>query len=85
MSEDKVFFSAVIERTAGMLNTNPKIENSGYYFKDVRTRGGEIIKRYLIPKLDQESQEKLVSYGTGDYVAFLADVELKNIEIVQGR
>lgn len=80
MNERKTYFSAVIERTTGMLNANPKIEKSGYYFKDVRTRNGDLLREYIIPKLKIEDQEKLVNYKTGDYVAFLADVEFKNIE-----
>ena len=80
MNERKTYFSAVIERTTGMLNANPKIEKSGYYFKDIRTRGGELLCKYIIPRLKEEDQEKLVNYCTGDYVAFLADVEFKNIE-----
>ena len=43
MNERKTYFSAVIERTTGMLNANPKIEKSGYYFKDIRTRNGDLI------------------------------------------
>lgn len=80
MSERKTYFSAVIERTTGMLNANPKIEKSGYYFKDIRTRNGDLIASYIIPTLKIEDQEKLVHYKTGDYVAFFADVEFKNIE-----
>ncbi|MEM6404679.1 MAG: hypothetical protein AAF757_31375 [Cyanobacteria bacterium P01_D01_bin.116] len=80
MSERKTYFSAVIERTTGMLNANPKIDTSGYYFKDVRTRNGDLLREYIIPRLKIEDQEKLVNYKTGDYVAFLADVEFKNIE-----
>lgn len=81
MSDDKIFFSAVIERTTSMLMANPKIEKSGYYFKDVRTRSGELIKHYVIPTLEIAEQEKLLNYETGDYIAFLADIEFKNIEL----
>ena len=63
-----------------MLNAKPKIETSGSYFKDVRTRNGDLLREYIIPTLKIEDQEKLVHYKTGDYVAFLADVEFKNIE-----
>ena len=83
MKNDKVFFSAVMERTSSMLLGNSKIDKSGYYFKDVRTRGGELLCKYIIPRLEIEDQERLVNYGTGDYVAFLADVELKSLELTE--
>ena len=78
----KTYFSAVIERTAGLLNANPKIEKSGYYFKDVRTRNGDLLREYIIPRLEIEDQEKLLNYETDDYVAFIADVEFRNIKLV---
>lgn len=81
MSERKTYFSAVIERTTGMLNANPKIEQSGYYFKDVRTRNGDLIKEYIIPTLAIEDQEKLLNCETGDYIAFIADVEFRNVKL----
>ena len=81
MNERKTYFSAVIERTTGMLNANPKIEKSGYYFKDIRTRNGDLIASYIIPTLAIEDQEKLLNCETGDYVAFIADVKLENIKL----
>ena len=81
MSSNKVLFSAIIERTDSMLSTNPKIDASGYYFKDVRTRSGDLLRKYIIPRLKIEDQEKLKNYKTGDYIAFLADIQFKNIEI----
>ena len=81
MSENKTYFSAVIERTTGMLNANPEIEQSGYYFKDIRTKNGDLIASYIIPNLAIEDQEKLLNCKTGDYVAFIADVKFGNIKL----
>lgn len=78
MSEDKIFFSAIFERAESRMGN---IQKSGYYLKDVRTRTGDLIKKHMIAAFSIEDQERLEKLGSGDYVAFLADVELKNIEL----
>jgi len=81
MSADKLLFSAILERTESKIGT---IHTSGYYLKDIRTRTGELIKKEVLPLFNNiEDQERLEKLGTGDYVAFLADVELKDMELRQ--
>ena len=72
MSWEKTFFSAILEK-----GSNGK----GYYFKDVRTRNGDILKNSLIPLLTIEDQEKVELMNSDDYVAFVADVELYDIHL----
>ena len=75
MEEAKTLFTAVLEKS----NDN---EGRGYYFEDVRTRSGDIIKKYLIPKLTLDDRENIEKSKSGQFIAFMANVDFENIEIV---
>lgn len=77
--EKRCEFSAILERTSCLF---AGIERSGYYLKDVRTRVGELVRSHFIPVLEIDDQELLQDMGSGDYVAFVADVELKNAKLI---
>lgn len=49
------------------------------HFRDVRVREGGLVSRKLV--FDEDVSSKIVGHLTfGEYVAFLADIEFKNIE-----
>ena len=77
MKETRELFSAIFE----------KYDNSSFptktktYFIDVRSREGGVVKKYLIfDELIFTTIPKELSLG--DYVAFLADIEFKNVQFL---
>jgi hypothetical protein len=72
--DTRQMFSAVFE----------KYEPSGAvgnktHFSDVRVREGGVIKKHLV---FENSVKVPTNYSLGEYVAFLADVEFKNVEFM---
>ena len=76
MSENKALFTAVLTKPDDNKDTV-------YYFENVRTRSGDIIKEYLIPKLTLDDREKLDKSKQGLFIAFLAHLDFKNIELME--
>lgn len=51
------------------------------HFRDVRSREGGVVKKYVI--FDEEVSEKIQKeLSLGEYVAFLADIEFKNVQFL---
>lgn len=75
MSESKSLFTAVFERY------EPSTESikQKTHFREVRTRDGSIVSRKLV--FNEDTSSKIVGHLTfGEYIAFIADIEFKNIE-----
>ena len=77
MKETRELFSAIFE----------KYDNASYptktktYFIDVRSREGGVVKKYLI--FDEQISSTIPNkLSLGDYVAFLADIEFKNVQFL---
>ena len=75
MSESRNLFTAVFERyEQGMGLLKQKA-----YFRDVRVRDGGLVTRKLV--FNEDTSSKIVGHLTfGEYIAFVADIEFKNIE-----
>ena len=77
MKETRELFSAIFE----------KYDNASYptktktYFIDVRSREGGVVKKHLIfdEQISSTIPKELI---LGDYVAFLADIEFKNVHFL---
>lgn len=76
---NNVLFSAILERTQSVIEG---INRSGYYFKDVRTKSGDVVKKHLIPVLTIEDQEEIEKLASGTYIAFTAEVDLNHIKLI---
>lgn len=75
MSEEKTLFTAVFERYEYIKDSLDK----KVYLRDVRLRDGSSIRKQLI--LDETHSKKIQGHlSLGEYIAFLADLEFKNIE-----
>ena len=73
--ESKTLFTAVFER----YEHGKELLRRKTHFRDVRVREGGLVSRKLV--FDEDVSSKIVGHLTfGEYVAFLADIELKNIE-----
>ena len=78
MKETRELFSAIFE----------KYDNSTYptktktYFIDVRSREGGVVKKHLIIFDEQISSTIPKELSLGEYVAFLADIEFKNVQFL---
>jgi hypothetical protein len=72
MNEEKTLFTAVLEKSG----------EKGYYFEDVRTRSGDVIKKYLIPKLTLDDRENIEKSESGQFIVFLATVYFENIKMI---
>ena len=73
----KEMFSAVFEK----YDNASEIYKSKTHFSDVRSREGGVITKYLV--FDEEVSSiipKKLSFG--EYVAFLADIEFKNVQFL---
>jgi hypothetical protein len=77
MKETRELFSAIFE----------KYDNSSFptktktYFIDVRSREGGVVKKHLI--FDEQISSTIPTKLTlGEYVAFLADIEFKNVQFL---
>lgn len=71
----KKLFTAVFER----YETDAELLKQKTHFRDVRLRNAELVADKLV--FDEEDSGKIQGHLTlGEYVAFLADVDFKNIE-----
>lgn len=73
MSEEKILFTAKLEISK---------DKRGFYFEDVRTRSGDVVAKYLIPKLQLNDKDSLMNLEQGCFLVFLANVDFKDIEIL---
>ena len=73
--ESKTLFTAVFERyeqSTGLFKRKT-------HFRDIRVREGGVVTKYLV--FDEDVSSKIVGHLTfGEYVAFLANIDFKNIE-----
>jgi len=75
MSRQKAMFTAVFER----YEQSMELLKQRTCFRDVRVREGGLVAKELV--FDEETSGKITGHLTiGEYIAFLADVEFKNIE-----
>ena len=75
--EPREMFSAVFEKydDASCLN------KSKTYFSDVRSREGGVVKKHLV--FDEQISSTIPKeLSLGEYVAFLADLEFKNVQFL---
>lgn len=71
----KKLFTAVFER----YEHGTGLFKKKTHFRDVRLREGGLVAKKLV--FDEETSSKITGHLTiGEYIAFLADVEFKNIE-----
>ena len=57
------------------------IHKSKTYFSDVRSREGGVVKKYLV--FDEQISSTIPKeLSLGEYVAFLADIEFKNVQFL---
>jgi hypothetical protein len=77
MKETRELFSAIFEKyDNASCPTKTKT-----YFIDVRSREGGVVKKYLI--FDEQISSTIPKKLTlGEYVAFLADIEFKNVQFL---
>ena len=77
MKETRELFSAIFEKyDNASCYTKTKI-----YFIDVRSREGGVVKKHLIFNV-QISSTIPKKLSLGEYVAFLADIEFKNVQFL---
>ena len=77
MKEPREMFSAVFEK----YDTASCASKSKTHFSDVRSREGGVVKRHLI--FDEEISSTIPKeLSLGEYVAFLADIEFKNVRFL---
>lgn len=75
MTESKTLFTAVFEK----YEKGNELFKKKTHFSDVRLRDGGLVTRKLV--FDEEVSSKIIGHLTfGEYIAFLADIEFKNIE-----
>lgn len=75
MSESRTLFTAVFER----YEQSMELLKQKTHFRDVRVREGSLVAKKLV--FDEETSSKIVGHLTlGEYIAFLADIEFKDIE-----
>ena len=73
--ESRSLFTAVFER----YEQGIELLKQKTHFRDVRVREGGLVAKKLV--FDEETSGKITGHLTiGEYIAFLADVEFKNIE-----
>jgi hypothetical protein len=73
--ESRSLFTAVFER----YEQGIELLKQKTHFRDVRVREGGLVAKRLV--FDEETSGKITGHLTiGEYIAFLADVEFKNIE-----
>ena len=75
MIENRSLFTAVFERYE---YCKESIKQKTH-FRDVRIRDGGLVSRKLV--FNEDTSSKIVGNLTmGEYIAFIADIEFKNIE-----
>lgn len=73
--DNRDLFTAVFER----YEESKELFKRKTHFRDVRLREGGLVTKYLV--FDEDVSSKIVGNLTfGKYIAFLADIEFKNIE-----
>lgn len=75
--EPKEMFSAVFEK----YDNASEAHKRKTHFSDVRSREGGIVKKYVV--FDEKISRKIPKeLSLSEYVAFLADVEFKNVQFL---
>lgn len=70
-------FSAVFEK----YDNASELQKRKTHFSDVRSREGGVVTKYLV--FDEEVSSTIPKeLSLGDYVAFLANVEFKNVQFL---
>ena len=77
MKEPREMFSAVFEK----YDNAPCLSKSKTHFSDVRSREGGLVKKYLVFN-EEVSSTIPKELSLGEYVAFLADIEFKNVRFL---
>lgn len=73
----KEMFSAVFEK----YDNASCLSKSKTHFSDVRSREGGVVTKYLV--FDEEVSSTIAKeLSLGEYIAFLADIEFKNVEFM---
>jgi hypothetical protein len=73
--DSKTLFTAVFDR----YEYRKEVLRKKTHFRDVRVREGGLVSRKLV--FDENVSSKILGHLTfGEYVAFIADIEFKNIE-----
>jgi hypothetical protein len=77
MKETRELFSAIFEKYDNVSSPT----KTKTYFIDVRSREGGVVKKHLIfdEQISSTIPKKL---SLGEYVAFLADIEFKNVQFL---
>ena len=70
-------FSAVFEK----YDNTSELHKRKTHFSDVRSREGGVVKKYLVFD-EQVSSTIPKELSLGEYVAFLADLEFKNVQFL---
>ena len=73
MGEEKILFTARLEISK---------DKRSFYFEDIRTRSGDVVAKYLIPKLNINDRDSLMNLEKGCFLVFLANVDFKDVEII---
>ena len=77
MKETRELFSAIFEK----YDNSSCLTKTKTYFIDVRSREGGVVKKQLVfdEKISSTIPKEL---NLGEYVAFLADIEFKNVQFL---
>lgn len=77
MKDIREMFSAVFEK----YDNTSESDKRTTHFSDVRSRDGGVVKKYLVfdEQISSTIPKKL---SLGEYVAFLADIEFKNVQFL---
>lgn len=77
MKDIRTMFSAVFEK----YDNTSELHKRKTHFSDVRSREGGVVKKYLV--FDEEVSKTIPKeLSLGEYVAFLADIEFKNVQFL---
>jgi len=77
MKETRELFSAIFEK----YDNSSCPTKTKAYFIDVRSREGGVVKKYLI--FDEQISSTIPKeLSLDEYVAFLADIEFKNVQFL---
>ena len=79
MKETRELFSAIFEKYDN--SSCPTKTKNKTYFIDVRSREGGVVKKHLV--FDEQISSTIPKeLSLGEYVAFLADIEFKNVQFL---
>ena len=77
MKDIREMFSAVFEK----YDNTSELHKRKTHVSDVRSREGGVVKKYLV--FDEEVSKTIPKeLSLGEYVAFLADIEFKNVQFL---